>query len=102
MKPNNQTLMLLSSHTQFCYILALSITINKEHEMPASATLSSKYQISIPKSVREGQHWQAGQQFVFIPKGKGMLIMHVPSFEQLNGIAVGADPTNFRDRDDRF
>jgi len=70
--------------------------------MPATATLSSKYQISIPKSVREEQHWEAGQQFVFIPKGKGMLVMPVPSFEQLKGIAVGADPTDFRDRNDRF
>ena len=57
--------------------------------MPATATLSSKYQISIPKSVREEQHWQSGQQFVFIPKGKGILIMPIPSFEELNGIAAG-------------
>jgi AbrB family looped-hinge helix DNA binding protein len=71
-------------------------------KMPATATLSSKYQISIPKSVREEQHWQAGQQFVFIPKGKGMLVMPVPSFDELRGIAVGADLTDFRDRNDRF
>ena len=70
--------------------------------MAATATLSSKYQISIPKSVREEQHWQAGQQFVFIPKGKGILIIPIPSFEQLKGMAAGADSTNFRDRDDRF
>ncbi|MGZ8159603.1 MAG: AbrB/MazE/SpoVT family DNA-binding domain-containing protein [Methylobacter sp.] len=70
--------------------------------MAAIATLSSKYQISIPKSVREEQHWQSGQQFVFIPKGKGMLMMPVPSFEQLKGIASGADSSDFRDRDDRF
>ncbi|MDD1612045.1 MAG: AbrB/MazE/SpoVT family DNA-binding domain-containing protein [Methylococcaceae bacterium] len=70
--------------------------------MSATATLSSKYQISIPKSVREEQHWQSGQQFVFIPKGKGMLLMPVPSFEELQGIAASADATGFRDRDDRF
>jgi AbrB family looped-hinge helix DNA binding protein len=70
--------------------------------MPATTTLSSKYQISIPKSVREEQHWQAGQQFVFIPKGKGMLVMPVPSFEQLKGLAANADTANYRDRDDRY
>ena len=70
--------------------------------MTAIATLSSKYQISIPKCVREEQHWQSGQQFVFIPKGKGMLLMLVSSFEQLKGIAKGADPSDFRDRNDRF
>ncbi len=70
--------------------------------MHAIATLSSKYQISIPKSVREEQHWQSGQQFVFIPKGKGMLVMPVPSLSQLSGIATNANPAEFRDRNDRF
>lgn len=70
--------------------------------MPATATLSSKYQISIPKSVREEQHWQAGQQFVFIPKGMGMLVMPVPSFDELRGVAKGADTSNYRDRDDQY
>jgi AbrB family looped-hinge helix DNA binding protein len=68
----------------------------------AIATLSSKYQIAIPKAIREEQHWQSGQQFVFIPKGKGLLLMPVPSFEALQGIAKGSDPTEFRDRSDRF
>ena len=70
--------------------------------MPAIATLSSKYQISIPKSVREEQHWQSGQQFVFIPKGKGIVMMPVPSLEQLSGLAVNAKLTEFRDCNDRF
>jgi bifunctional DNA-binding transcriptional regulator/antitoxin component of YhaV-PrlF toxin-antitoxin module len=94
--------MLLSFNTLFCYILTLLVSKYKEYEVPATATLSSKYQISIPKSVLEEQHWQAGQQFLFIPKGKGMLLMPIPSFEDLKGIAAGADPTNFRDRSDRF
>lgn len=70
--------------------------------MAATATLSSKFQISIPKSVREEQHWQSGQQFVFIPKGCGMLLMPVPTLEQLKGFAKGANPANARDRSDRF
>jgi AbrB family looped-hinge helix DNA binding protein len=92
----------LAKHSRFCYILTLLVSIKKEYEMSATATLSSKYQISIPKSVREEQHWQAGQQFVFIPKGKGMLVMPVPSFDELRGIAAGANTTNYRDRNDRF
>jgi AbrB family looped-hinge helix DNA binding protein len=70
--------------------------------MPSTATLSSKFQISIPKSVREEQHWQAGQEFVFIPKGKGVLVMPVPELEQLSGIAQGAKSADYRDREDRF
>ena len=68
----------------------------------ATATLSSKFQISIPKIVREKQHWQAGQEFVFIPKGKGVLVMPVPELKQLAGIAKGANKDNYRDREDRY
>lgn len=68
----------------------------------ATATLSSKYQISIPQQVREEQHWQSGQEFVFIPKGKGVLIMPVPELSELAGIAKGASIDNFRDREDRY
>lgn len=69
--------------------------------MPSTATLSSKFQISIPKAVREEQHWQAGQEFVFIPKGNGVLVMPVPEFEQLAGIARGRKAAGYRDRTDR-
>jgi AbrB family looped-hinge helix DNA binding protein len=71
-------------------------------KMTAIATLSSKYQISIPKSVREEQHWKAGQQFVFIPKGNGVLVMPVPALEQLAGLAKGAKAADYRDRKDRY
>ena len=69
--------------------------------MTATATLSSKFQISIPKSVRDDQAWKAGQEFVFIPKGKGVLVMPVPEPRELVGIAKGANKTNYRDRNDR-
>lgn len=70
--------------------------------MDATATLSSKFQISIPKAVREEQGWEAGQEFVFIPKGKGVLVMPVPSLAELSGIARGANTENYRDRQDRY
>jgi AbrB family looped-hinge helix DNA binding protein len=69
--------------------------------MASTATLSSKFQISIPKTVREEQHWEAGQEFVFIPKGKGVLMMPVPELGQLAGIAKGARKDGYRDRKDR-
>jgi AbrB family looped-hinge helix DNA binding protein len=70
--------------------------------MSATATLSAKFQISIPKAVREEQHWQAGQEFVFIPKGKGVLVMPVPELGDLAGIARGVSKEGCRDREDRF
>ncbi|MBC7380451.1 MAG: AbrB/MazE/SpoVT family DNA-binding domain-containing protein [Burkholderiaceae bacterium] len=69
--------------------------------MQATATLSSKFQISIPKQVRDEQHWEAGQEFVFVPKGKGVLVMPVPALDDLAGIAKGARKDGYRDRKDR-
>jgi AbrB family looped-hinge helix DNA binding protein len=70
--------------------------------MAAFATLSSKFQISIPKEVRDEQQWEAGQEFAFIPKGKGVLLMPVPELKQLTGMAKGVDTSDCRDREDRY
>jgi AbrB family looped-hinge helix DNA binding protein len=70
--------------------------------MTATATLSSKFQISIPKAIREEAQWVAGQEFVFIPKGKGVLVMPVPELSELAGIAKGARKEGYRDRKDRY
>ncbi len=70
--------------------------------MSDTATLSAKFQISIPKAVREARKWKAGQEFAFIPKGSGVLLVPVPERDQLAGIAKGAKPENYRDRKDRF
>lgn len=65
------------------------------------ATLSSKFQISIPKAVRAGRQWKAGQVFAFVPKGDGLLLVPVPSRATLGGIARGAKAKDYRDRADR-
>lgn len=69
--------------------------------MSDTATLSAKFQISIPKAVRTARQWKAGQEFAFIPKGTGVLLVPVPELADLNGIAKGANPENYRDRKDR-
>ena len=70
--------------------------------MSDTATLSAKFQISIPKAVRNARQWKAGQEFAFIPKGTGVLLVPVPELADLKGIAKGANPDNYRDRKDRF
>ncbi len=70
--------------------------------MTATATLSAKFQISIPKAVRAAHHWQAGQEFVFIPKGTGVMLVPVPDVAELSGIAKGAKTKAHRDRADRY
>ncbi len=70
--------------------------------MPATATLSAKFQISIPKAVRSEHQWKPGQQFAFISKGTGVLLVPVPEHEELFGIAKGANADDYRDRRDRY
>lgn len=69
--------------------------------MAATTRLSSKFQISVPKTIRDEQDWKAGQEFVFIPRGKGMLLMPVPELEELRGIGTGAATDGIRDRTGR-
>jgi bifunctional DNA-binding transcriptional regulator/antitoxin component of YhaV-PrlF toxin-antitoxin module len=77
--------------------------IDGETVMAAKSTakLSSKFQISIPQSIRSARSWHAGQVFAFIPKGVGVLLVPVPRLEDLAGMAGGATPDNYRDRIDR-
>jgi AbrB family looped-hinge helix DNA binding protein len=71
--------------------------------MGKAMTLSSKYQISIPKEVREQQGWRAGQKLVFVPSDSGgVALVPVPTLEELRGIAKGANPEGYRDREDRY
>jgi AbrB family looped-hinge helix DNA binding protein len=69
--------------------------------MSDTATLSEKFQISIPKAVREANQWKAGQQFVFVPRDGGVMLVPVPEIEDLIGIAKGAKTEDYRDREGR-
>ena len=70
--------------------------------MSDTATLSSKFQISIPKAVRAEMGWKAGQSFAFVPKGNSVVLVPVPEFEDLFGIAKGKEAGEYRDRNDRY
>jgi AbrB family looped-hinge helix DNA binding protein len=70
--------------------------------MKLESTLSSKYQVSIPKAVRDQMSWRPGQRLVFIPDGKGVLMIPAPSIDDLAGIAQGANTDGYRDRNDRY
>jgi AbrB family looped-hinge helix DNA binding protein len=67
-----------------------------------AVTLSSKFQISIPKQVRDEQKWKAGQKLAFVPQGKHYVLVPVPTVDELFGIAKGANPDGYRDREHRF
>mgnify|MGYP000683697123 CR=1 FL=1 len=70
--------------------------------MANTATLSSKFQISIPKEIREKEKWKPGQKFAFVAKGGGYALVRIPTFDEMRGIAKGANPEGYRDRQDRY
>ena len=71
-------------------------------KMTATSKLSSKYQISIPKAVRERLAWRPGQKIAFIDRGDSVVMVPVPDREALAGMARGANIENYRDRNDRY
>ncbi len=65
------------------------------------ATLSSKFQISIPKDVRETLNLRPGQKLAFLCIGKSVKLVPQPRIEDLFGIGKGANPDGYRDRSTR-
>jgi AbrB family looped-hinge helix DNA binding protein len=70
--------------------------------MVATTRLSAKFRIEIPKEIRERQGWRVGQEFVFLLKGESVVLVPALEREELFGIAKGANPDNYRDRNDRY
>lgn len=66
-----------------------------------TATVSSKFQICIPKQIREEMHYEAGQQLIFITKGSTLYLVPKRSMKELKGVLKGANTDNIRDREDR-
>ena len=66
-----------------------------------TATLSSKYQISIPKEIRDSMNLKPGQKLAFLCIGKSVRLVPQPKLEDLLGIGKGGDPSHYRDRDTR-
>ena len=66
----------------------------------ATATLSSKYQISIPKEVREAMDFKPGQQLAFLRVGKSLRLVRVRKIEDFFGTAKGGEEF-VRDRSTR-
>ena len=67
----------------------------------ATVTLSSKFQISIPKEVRETLNLKPGQRLAFLCVGKSVKLVPQPRIEDVFGIGKGANPDGYRDRGSR-
>lgn len=65
------------------------------------ATISSKFQISVPKKIREQLHIKPGQQFIFVLRGECLELVPKRSMSDMKGILAGANTKNTRDRGER-
>ncbi|MAZ77598.1 MAG: AbrB family transcriptional regulator [Legionellaceae bacterium] len=66
-----------------------------------SAILSSKFQVCIPKQVREELNLHAGQQLIFVTKGQVIHLVPKVDLKDMRGLLSGANTKNVRDRRDR-
>ncbi|MBN1139283.1 MAG: AbrB/MazE/SpoVT family DNA-binding domain-containing protein [Anaerolineae bacterium] len=65
-----------------------------------SATISSKYQVVIPRAARERLGLKPGQKVVFIPLGNTLRLVVVPPIEQAQGMFPGIDTDARREEED--
>lgn len=66
-----------------------------------TVTVSSKYQIVIPRSIREQFNVKPGNKLVFIPYNDTLRLVVLPSIEQALGIFAGIDTDPQREKADR-
>jgi AbrB family looped-hinge helix DNA binding protein len=67
-----------------------------------TATISSKYQVVIPRQVREEFGLRPGQKVVFIRHKKSLRLVIVPPIEQAQGFLKGIDTEVEREEQDRL
>lgn len=68
--------------------------------MEALTTISSKYQIMIPRQVREQFNLKPGQKVMFIPYRNSIRLVIVPSVKDARGIFKGMNTENIREEVD--
>lgn len=68
----------------------------------AITTVSSKYQIVIPKEVRERMKLKPGQKLGILMKGRHAVLVPVRPIEELEGIAAGASMDRYREEEERY
>ncbi|MFQ5401557.1 MAG: AbrB/MazE/SpoVT family DNA-binding domain-containing protein [Anaerolineae bacterium] len=66
-----------------------------------AVTISSKYQVVIPRSIREQFNLKPGQKIMFIPYNDTLRVVIVPSIEEAMGMFAGIDTDPQREKADR-
>jgi AbrB family looped-hinge helix DNA binding protein len=65
-------------------------------------TISSKYQVVIPKQVREHLNLKPRQKLTVIEKDNMFILLPQSSLEELRGMAAGSRIDDYREKKDRL
>jgi AbrB family looped-hinge helix DNA binding protein len=65
-----------------------------------AVTISSKYQVVIPREIREQFNLKPGQKIMFIPYNNILHVVIVPSIKQARGMLKGIDTDVLREEVD--
>jgi len=66
-----------------------------------ATTISSKFQVVIPRKIREQYDLKPGYKVVFIPFEKSLRVVFVPPIDQARGMFKGIDTNVEREEEDR-
>jgi AbrB family looped-hinge helix DNA binding protein len=66
-----------------------------------TVTISSKYQVVIPRPIREQFNLKPGQKIMFIPYKETLRVVIVPPIAEAEGIFAGIDTNPQREKEDR-
>jgi len=64
------------------------------------SVVSSKFQVVIPRKIREQFHVKPGQRVMFIPYQKSLRVIIVPSIEEAYGMLEGMNTDDIREEED--
>ncbi|MBI4063116.1 MAG: AbrB/MazE/SpoVT family DNA-binding domain-containing protein [Elusimicrobia bacterium] len=65
------------------------------------AILSTKYQLVIPRAIRQRLHLRSGQRMMFLIKGNVITLVPERSLSELRGIARGIKHGPLREKNER-
>ncbi|MGE5377894.1 MAG: AbrB/MazE/SpoVT family DNA-binding domain-containing protein [Bacteroidota bacterium] len=65
-----------------------------------AVTISSKYQVVIPREVRKQFNLKPGQKLMFIPYNGTLRVVVVPPIKKARGMLKGMNTENFREEVD--
>jgi len=82
-------------------IPTIATSIHKKENL-MQTTISSKYQVVIPRPVREHLNLKPKQKLTVIEKDKMLILIPHASLDELRGIAAGTKTHDYREKKDRI